>query len=67
MMLANSIDHAHRPLPIYRSSGHAAEATGFEDGPHRRPARRPTRYDRARKNLDRHRDHILAAYLASAT
>ena len=25
------------------------------------------RYDRARKNLDRHPDYILAAYMASAT
>jgi integrase/recombinase XerD len=25
------------------------------------------RYDRARKNLDRHPNHILAAYMASAT
>jgi site-specific recombinase XerD len=25
------------------------------------------RYDRARKNLDRHPNHILAAYMASGT
>jgi hypothetical protein len=25
------------------------------------------RYDRARRNLDRHPNHILAAYMASAT
>ena len=36
----------------------------------RRPARRPRttmRYDRARKNLDRHPNYILAAYMASGT
>ena len=30
-------------------------------------ARTTMRYDRARKNLDRHPDHILAAYMASGT
>lgn len=29
--------------------------------------RTTTRYDRARKNLDRHPNHILAAYKASGT
>ncbi len=36
----------------------------------RRPPRRPKttmRYDRARKNLDRHPNYILAAYMASGT
>jgi hypothetical protein len=31
------------------------------------PVRTTMRYDRARKNLDRHRNYILAAYLASGT
>jgi integrase len=38
--------------------------------PDRRPARRPTHHhahDRARKNLDRHLNDILAAYMASGT
>jgi integrase/recombinase XerD len=30
-------------------------------------ARTIMRYDRARKNLDRHPNHILAAYMASGT
>ena len=29
--------------------------------------RTTTRYDRARKNLDRHPNYILAAYMASGT
>ena len=29
--------------------------------------RTPMRYDRARKNLDRHPNHILATYMASGT
>jgi len=29
--------------------------------------RTTTRYDRARQNLDRHRNYILAAYMASGT
>jgi len=36
----------------------------------RRPARRPThpmRHDRARQNLDRHPNYILAAFMASGT
>ena len=33
----------------------------------RHAASRTMRYDRARQNLDRHPNYILAAYLASAT
>jgi hypothetical protein len=29
--------------------------------------RTPMRYDRARQNLDRHPDYVLAAYMASGT
>ena len=31
------------------------------------PPRTTMRYDRARKNLDRHPNYILAAYMASGT
>jgi hypothetical protein len=31
------------------------------------PTRTTMRYDRARKNLDRHPNYILAAYMASGT
>ena len=41
------------------------------EAPSLRPSLRPLwltmRYDRARKNLDRHPDYILAAYMASGT
>jgi len=33
----------------------------------RSPPGTPTRYDRARTNLDRHPNYILAAYKASGT
>jgi hypothetical protein len=48
-------------------AGRGGQPPGCAD---RRPARRPKttmRYDRARKNLDRHPNYILAAYMASGT
>jgi integrase/recombinase XerD len=35
--------------------------------PRATPTRTTMRYDRARKNLDRHPNYILAAYMASGT
>jgi hypothetical protein len=43
------------------------EATGADIAARHADPRTTMRYDRARKNLDRHPNYILAAYMASGT
>ncbi|WP_230394811.1 site-specific integrase [Plantactinospora alkalitolerans] len=53
-------EHGHRVIRV--------RGKGGKDGPARHAEPRTTmRYDRARKNLDRHPNYILAAYMASGT
>ena len=56
--------------PPYLRDHHARRRGRPARRPDRRPPRRPRttmRYDRARKNLDRHPNYILAAYMATGT
>ena len=64
--------HPHAPThaPPHLRDHHARRRRQPPRRPDRRPPRRPPttmRYDRARNNLDRHPNHILAAFMASAT
>ena len=43
------------------------DSNGDSNGKQQRPATAHMRYDRARQNLDRHPNYILAAYMASGT
>jgi integrase/recombinase XerD len=59
---------AHAPPHVRHD--HARRRSRPPGRPDRRPSRRPAttmRYDRARQNLDRHPNYILAAYMASGT
>lgn len=58
------------PTTTHLCHHHARRRSRPPRRPNRRPARHPRttmRYDRTRKNLDRHPNYILAAYMASAT
>jgi integrase/recombinase XerD len=64
----------HQAAPSHAPPHLRHDHAGRWRGPARRPDRRPPprrsttmRYDRARKNLDRHPNYILAAYMASGT
>jgi integrase len=62
--------HAPAHAAAHLRHHHARRRCGPARRADRRPTRRPRttmRYDRARKNLDRHPNYIFAAYMASGT
>ena len=65
------IARPHPHMLRHTSNDHAGCWRGPPGCPDRRPPRRPAHHDaspeRARKNLDRHPNYILAAYMASGT
>ena len=63
-------EHGHRVQRVIPSSPPCSTPVwtcATSRSPPATPVRTTMRYDRARKNLDRHRNYILAAYLASGT
>ena len=62
---AQVFDRVGKPLPTSFDAG--VDLRDVQIAARHADPRTTMRYDRARKNLDRHPNYILAAYMSSAT